>query len=119
MDDILPLRQRIFEMLMESQFWPPDQMLAYQRNQLSQLLHHARTQSPFYKTRLDAVFNRSGAIDWGRWHEIPIVTRAELRDNFQEKPTVLPAHRAFPLQSKPRAFPKKQKLPPYLGSIGT
>jgi phenylacetate-CoA ligase len=83
MNDSLPLRQRIFKMLMESQFWPPDQMLAYQRNQLTQLLHHARTQSPFYKTRLGAVFNPSGGIDWDRWHEIPIVTRAELRDNFQ------------------------------------
>jgi phenylacetate-CoA ligase len=83
MNDSLPLRQRIFKMLMESQFWPPDRMLAYQRNQLTQLLHHARTQSPFYKTRLDAVFNPSGGIDWDRWHEIPIVTRAELRDNFQ------------------------------------
>lgn len=82
MDDSLLLRQRIFKMLMESQFWPPDRMLAYQRNQLSQLLHHARTQSPFYKTRLDPVFSRNGAIDWDRWHEIPIVTRAELRDNF-------------------------------------
>jgi phenylacetate-CoA ligase len=83
MNDSLPLRQRIFKMLMESQFWPPDQMLAYQRKQLTQLLHHARAQSPFYKTRLDMVFSRGGEIDWDRWHEIPIVTRAELRDNFQ------------------------------------
>lgn len=69
-------------MLMESQFWPPDQMLAYQRKQLTQLLHHARTQVPFYKTRLNPVFSRSGGIDWDRWHEIPIVTRADLRDNY-------------------------------------
>lgn len=83
MDDSLPLRQRIFKMLMESQYWPPDQMLAYQRNQLTQLLRHARTQVPFYKTRLDPVFNRNDEIDWDRWHEIPIVTRADLRDNYQ------------------------------------
>lgn len=83
MYDYLPLRHRIYTMLMESQYWPPDQMLAYQRSQLTQLLHHARTQSPFYKTRLDPVFSRSGEIDWDRWHEIPIVTRADLRDNYQ------------------------------------
>ena len=77
-------QKQIFEMLMESQYWPPDQMLAYQRSQLGQLLHHARAQVPFYKNRLDPVFRDNGDIDWGRWHEIPIVTRADLRDKRDE-----------------------------------
>lgn len=77
-------RQRIYEMLMESQYWPPEQMLAYQRSQLAQLLRHAKATVPFYKTRLDAVFERNGEIDWDRWHEIPIVTRADLRDRREE-----------------------------------
>ncbi len=82
MDSTSALGQRIYEMLMESQYWPPQQMLAYQRSQLSQLLRHAKATVPFYKTRLDVVFKRNGDIDWDRWHEIPIVTRAELRDNY-------------------------------------
>jgi phenylacetate-CoA ligase len=84
MDTTQTLRQRIFEMLMESQYWPPEQMLAYQRSQLAQLLRHAKATVPFYKTRLDAVFKTNGEIDWDRWHEIPIVTRTDLRDRRDE-----------------------------------
>lgn len=79
MDTTPTLRQRIFEMLMESQYWPPERMLEFQRSQLAQLLRHARANVPFYKTRLDPVFKNNGEIDWDRWHEIPIVTRADLR----------------------------------------
>ena len=78
------VQKKIFEMLMESQFWPPETMLAFQRNQLAQLLLHARENVPFYKNRLDAVFKRNGMIDWDRWQEIPIVTRADLRDRRSE-----------------------------------
>jgi phenylacetate-CoA ligase len=70
MDRTPSLRQRIYEMLMESQYWPPEQMLEFQRSQLTQLLHHAKATVPFYKTRLDAVFKESGKVDWNRWHEI-------------------------------------------------
>ena len=83
--------QQIFDMLMDSQYWPPEQMLEYQRSQLEQLLRHARTNVPFYKTRLDCVFRRDGSIDWDCWAEIPIVTRADLRDRRNEmQATVLP-----------------------------
>jgi phenylacetate-CoA ligase len=71
-------------MLMESQYWPSEQMLAYQRSQLAQLLRHAKATVPFYKTRLDVVFKKNGEIDWDRWREIPIVTRADLRDRRDE-----------------------------------
>lgn len=84
MDSTATLRQRIYEMLMESQFWPPGQMQAYQRSQLAQLLRHAKSTVPFYKARLDAVFDKNGGIEWSRWREIPIVTRAELREHRTE-----------------------------------
>lgn len=63
---------------MESQFWSPDQMLAFQRNQLAHLLRHAKKNVPFYKTRLDSIFMTSGEIDWNRWQEIPITKRRHL-----------------------------------------
>ena len=87
-------RQRIYEMLMESQFWTPEHMIKFQRNQLMQLLKHAKTNVPFYKTRLDPVFKKNGEIDWDRWHEIPIVTRADLRDKRAEMlaATLPPGH---------------------------
>lgn len=84
MDSTPSLRQRIYEMLMESQYWPPETMLEFQRSQLTQLLLHARENVPFYKTRLDPVFKKNGEIDWDRWYEIPIVTRADLRDRRNE-----------------------------------
>ena len=84
MDSNISLGQRIYQMLMESQHWPREQMLTYQRSQLAQLLRHARATVPFYKTRLDVVFKRNGDIDWDRWHEIPIVTRADLRDRREQ-----------------------------------
>jgi phenylacetate-CoA ligase len=69
---------------MESQYWPAQQMLEFQRSQLRQLLKHAKETVPFYKTRLDCVFNKNGDMDWDRWNEIPIVTRADLRDRRDE-----------------------------------
>jgi phenylacetate-CoA ligase len=84
MDDAPTLKQRIYQMLLESQFWPPETMQAYRRDQLASLLHHARATVPFYRTRLDPVFMKNGDIDWDRWHEIPIVTRTDLRDRRAE-----------------------------------
>ena len=84
MDHTPPLRKRIYEMLMKSQFWPPERMLEFQRSQLAQLLRHAKATVPFYRTRLDAVFRTNGEIVWDRWHEIPIVTRADLRERRTE-----------------------------------
>ena len=80
MDRTPSVRQRIYEMLMESQYWPPEQMLEFQRSQLAQLLRHARQNVPFYGKRLDPIFKRNGEIDWSRWNEIPIVTRVDLRE---------------------------------------
>lgn len=77
-------QKKIFEMLMESRFWQPEVMLAFQRTQLAQVLRHARKNVPFYKTRLDSLFKKNGDIEWSRWHEIPIVTRVDLRDNRNE-----------------------------------
>jgi len=75
------LQRAFYEMLMESQFWSPQQLQDYQRSQLEQLLRHARKNVPFYEKRLDPVFTASGDIDWDRWEEIPIVKRADLHDH--------------------------------------
>jgi phenylacetate-CoA ligase len=72
------LQRAFYEMLLESQYWSPAQLVDYQRTQLAQLLRHARKNVPFYERRLDPVFTASGDIDWDRWEEIPIVTRADM-----------------------------------------
>lgn len=71
-------QHNFFDMLMESQYWPGEVMVTYQRSQLEQLLRHARETVPFYKNRLDPVFKSNGSIDWDRWTEIPILRRADV-----------------------------------------
>ena len=71
-------QHNFFDMLMESQYWPEEVMVTYQRSQLEQLLRHARETVPFYKNRLDPVFKSNGSIDWDRWTEIPILRRADV-----------------------------------------
>lgn len=72
------LMHQFYDMLLESQYWPAQQLIDYQRSQLEQLLRHARANVPFYERRLDVVFARDGSVDWNKWGEIPIVKRQDL-----------------------------------------
>jgi phenylacetate-CoA ligase len=74
----------ILEMFMESQHWPPDVMRDFQRTQLDQLLRHARTNVPFYKTRLNCMFRKDDSIDWERWNDIPVLTRQDVQTHRQD-----------------------------------
>lgn len=78
MNNDTPTAKRIFDMLMQSQFWTAGQIKAFQESQLQQLLTHAHEQVPFYKQRLDAALLKNGDINWSRWHDIPILTRNDL-----------------------------------------
>ncbi|MBX9843716.1 MAG: hypothetical protein K2Z80_18095 [Xanthobacteraceae bacterium] len=72
---------RFLSTLRQTQLMPPDQILAYQRGLLEQLLRHARKHVPFYRDtgRLNPLFRTDDTIDWGRWNEVPILTRAEVQ----------------------------------------
>jgi phenylacetate-CoA ligase len=65
-------------MLLDSQWWSPQQLQNYQRSQLVQLLRHARANVPFYEHRLDAIMTPDGEVDWSRWNEIPIIRRQDV-----------------------------------------
>jgi phenylacetate-CoA ligase len=69
--------------LMQSQYWSPDRLRDYQHEQLEHLLRHARVNSPFYASRLDAVFRPDGSIDFSRWRDIPILKRSDIAGNFR------------------------------------
>lgn len=71
-------------MLDASMRWDDLTWLAYHQSQLSQLLAHAKQHCAFYEKRLDAIFAPDGAIAWRNWQELPIVTRADLRDRADE-----------------------------------
>lgn len=77
--DFLDLHRRFYAMLMDSQYWSVERMQEHQRSQLTQLLRHARQNTAFYESRLDGVLRPDGEIDWDRWLEIPLLTRADLR----------------------------------------
>ena len=68
------------EVLKETERLGPDELWAYQQNLLEPLLLHARKHVPFYRERLDAVFN-GDEIEYSRWREIPILTRSEAQHN--------------------------------------
>lgn len=70
-----------FDLLMESQYWPPERIRALRRERLEILLRHARANVPFYATRLDPLFRADGSIDWDRWGEIPTLKRSDLIDH--------------------------------------
>ena len=71
------LRQ-FYEMLDQSQWWPTSMLAQWQQRMLKPLLNHARLTSPFYRYRLKRLFRPDGSIDWERWTEIPILTRADV-----------------------------------------
>ena len=79
------LIQKYFQTLQQTQFLQPQQMVAYQRQQLEPLLRHARAHVPFYREsgRLDPIFSHDGTIDWDRWPEIPVLTRQDLQSSSE------------------------------------
>ena len=78
------ITQKYFEMLLRTQFLPPDKMLAYQRSLCEPLIRHARANVPFYRDgRLDVLFGPDDRIDWERWGDVPVLTRKQAQDNVQ------------------------------------
>ncbi len=78
-----PAITKFLAALDETQYLAPDRMQAYQRRLLDRLLRHARSQTAFYADRLAPVFRTDDSIDWDRWTEIPILTRAEAQEKAE------------------------------------
>jgi phenylacetate-CoA ligase len=69
---------RYLTALARTEWLPPHQLVAYQRQLLERLVRHASNQVPFYRDRLGCLFARDGSIDFSRWHEVPILERADV-----------------------------------------
>ncbi len=71
--------------LEQSQWWPPEEIERLQFEQLSQLLAHAYKYVPFHQSRLKEIARQDFVLhsreDLGK---IPIITRRELQDNFDQ-----------------------------------
>lgn len=61
---------------------PRPKLHLYQRQLIEQLVRHARDETEYYAGRLSPLFRRDDSIDWSRWAELPIVTRADAQDHF-------------------------------------
>jgi phenylacetate-CoA ligase len=80
------------DVLAETERLSPDELEAYQRQLLEPLLLHARQHVPFYAQRLAPVFP-GGKLDLSRFHEIPVLTRAQAQANVKALAALdLPPH---------------------------
>ena len=69
----------------QSQWWPPETLLAFQLRQLELLLTHASKTVPFYRRRLRALAElRRGGLTLDRWRRIPLLTRTDIQDAGQD-----------------------------------
>jgi phenylacetate-CoA ligase len=79
------LAQGFFETLLRTQSLPFNRMLAYQRSLIERLVRHAHAQVPFYRDsgRLNVLFTAEDKMDWDRWDEIPLLTRAQAQQHAE------------------------------------
>ena len=62
--------ERFYNMLLDSQWWPPETIRAYQRSRLQELVVHAAQNVRFYRDRLVKIAPPNGEIDWDAWLRI-------------------------------------------------
>ncbi len=77
--------QVYLELLLQTQFLPPEKLMAYQASLVEPLVRHAREHVPFYRDsgRLNPLFTTDDRIDWSRWEEIPVLTRVEAQKHIE------------------------------------
>jgi len=75
---------RFLASLEKTQYLDERHWTAYQRRLLDRLLRHARAETGLYPDRLASVFRTDDTIDWDRWGDIPILTRAEAQAHTEE-----------------------------------
>ena len=69
--------------LEQSQWWPPERLLAAQLLQLGEVLRHADTTVPFYRARFKQLgLDTAAPLDYVTWQQIPLLTRYEIQDHF-------------------------------------
>lgn len=67
--------RQTFVTLIQTQLWDRATIAAYQAQLLERLCRHARDHVPFYRTRLNPLFDRGDAFDINSWKSVPVLTR--------------------------------------------
>jgi phenylacetate-CoA ligase len=87
----MSLEQRFAATLEDTERLPRAKLEAYRNDLLRRLASFAYSQSPFYRDRLEPLFARGDGPDLRRWHEIPILRRADLETDIDRiNPSELP-----------------------------
>lgn len=69
----------------ESQFWQPDQLLAYQNELLQRLIHHAYENVPYYRRVFDDLRLNPGEIQTAEdLYKLPVLRKEDVRRYNQE-----------------------------------
>jgi phenylacetate-CoA ligase len=77
------IRLALMFQLEQSQWWPPEVLLAQQFRQLDALVRHAAKTVPFYRERLgDLGLEEANELTPETWSRLPILTRRELQESF-------------------------------------
>lgn len=75
---------RYCKALEQTEFLPEARLARYQQGLQRRVARHAYEHVPFYRDRLGCLFVGGAEADLTRWHEVPIVTRAEAAAHAQE-----------------------------------
>jgi phenylacetate-CoA ligase len=60
--------------------WTAGKLAQFQVDRLAHLVTHAHQHAPFYRERLAPLFKSDGTIDFSRWRDVPIASRADIVD---------------------------------------
>jgi phenylacetate-CoA ligase len=80
--DMLSSHEKFVHELQRSQWLSASEIALSQQPRLEKLMRHAAAEVPYYSTRLAPLFGdsdpASAPIDLSRWHQLPILTRADI-----------------------------------------
>ena len=71
-------QQQIYEFLMESQYFPAEQLRRQQLHQLELLVRFTRREVPYYQVRLACLFDANDQFRYSHWQDVPILSRDDL-----------------------------------------
>lgn len=78
---MVPIHHNYLELVRKTQWFAPDELLAHQARLIAGMARHAYEHVPFYRERLAPLF-RGGDIDLSAWHDVPILSRAQVLANL-------------------------------------
>ncbi len=98
------LARRYYASLTASEKLSAEKVITHQRKLASTLLRHAEKHIPFYHERLAPIRTWDGSFDFSRWHEIPVMTKADLIAHYDDlhSPVIPPMYGTI---RKPAGFP--------------